>query len=265
MFFISMVARIFQAGCKSDYMVVLEGPQGLLKSSICRVLGGEWFSDTLPDITNKDASMHIKDKWLVEVSELSALGRAEASQLKAFLTRTIENYRPTYGRFYVYEPRHTVFIGTTNESVYIKDPTGGRRFWPVKVTRTDLDGISADRDQLFAEAVVAYRNGGKWWPDPEFEAQHIAPRQASRQVSDIWSEPVGAYLEARRDRQLKISAIVEECLKTSWVKMSRVDQLRLADVLTSLGWERSETTINGYRLWRCATTTMRATQVGSED
>jgi predicted P-loop ATPase len=248
MFLLAMVARIFQPGAKCDYMLVLEGPQGLLKSSACKALAGEWFSDSLPDITaGRDASQHLRGRWLIEIAELSALGKAETTLLKAFLTRQSERYRPAYGRQEVHEPRQCCFIGTTNDSIYLKDETGGRRFWPVAISRVDIDALTRDRDQLFAEAVHAHRAGARWWPDAAFERTHIAPEQEARREVDAWMEPIRYYLEDKRS--VLVSEVAREALGIENRHIGTTDQRRITKILIELKWKRRAARLHGYCPW----------------
>lgn len=248
-FVISMVARIYDPGCKADHMLILEGDQGTLKSTACRVLAGHaYFSDNLPDITTgKEVSIHIKDKWLVEVAEMDAMSRADTTALKAFVSRTVERYRPPYGRKEVIEPRQCVFVGTTNKEVYLRDETGGRRFWPVKTGRIDLEALQSDRGQVLAEAVALYRRGVPWWPNKDFEKRVIAPEQEARYEVDPWEEPVAAYL--RTKIKVTVGQVAADALGIEKSRQGTIEHRRIIVVLQRLRWERLKKDSRGNRPW----------------
>ncbi len=255
MFLISMVARIFDPGCKVDYMLVLEDEkQGTLKSTACAILAGDWFSDSLPALHHGDAvrvSMHLRGKWLIEIAELSSFNKAEAGSLKAFLTQRKEQYTPKHARCEVVEERQCVFIGTTNKRAYLRDETGGRRFWPAKVGLVDIPGLKRDREQLFAEAVQLYRDKVQWWPDREFEAEHIRPQQDARFEEDAWEAPVIEFLSKKesntdeKERNTNVMEIARQALFVDAGRVGTADQRRIVAILEREGWCRGAREASG--------------------
>ena len=253
MFMIAMVARVMEPGCKADYMVVLEGPQGIRKSSACRVLaGGKYFSDNLPPIrdSNKDLSQHLAGKWLIELAELSATSRADTEALKAFLTRTEETYRPAYGRNEVRQSRQCVFIGTTNRSEYLRDASGDRRFWPVLCSTDgnpiDIDGLRDHRDQLFAEAFHLYQRGQKWWPSADFESEYIRPEQAKRYDDHPWLGTLETHFRTHPEmKEVTVSGLLNVPIgKTA---AGRADRATVRECLQKLGWVHRRTGLQSDR------------------
>jgi hypothetical protein len=156
---ISAVARVEKPGCKADCALILEGFQGLLKSSVLRTLAQPWFTDDLADFGTKDAALQLRGVWIIELPELDSISRTDVSRIKSFMSRATDRYRPPYGRNTIEQPRQNVFGGTVNHNEYLRDETGGRRFWPLACTKVDLDGLTDARDQLWAEALARYRKG----------------------------------------------------------------------------------------------------------
>lgn len=233
---IAAVARALKPGCKADNVLMLEGAQGLGKSTLLRFLSSDaWFFDGLRDLHNKDASSALRGKWIVELPELSAMRRSDNEAVKAFLSRTEERYRPAYARLDVTEPRRCVFAGTTNTFDYLSDDTGGRRFWPVRCTAIDTDGVKRDRDQLWAEAVAAFKAGEPWWLDRDGEDQATAIT-STRSPDDPWTADVIAALNGRTETTTRDIFQHLEIPRERW---SKSETMRIAGILTRAGWVKS--------------------------
>ena len=198
MFPIALVARVYDPGCRADYMLVLEGPQGKLKSTACRVLGGPSFSDALPDVgVGKDASQHLAGKWANEISEMSALSRADTDGAQGVYDAP-GGALPARVRSQGSGAAAPVRLHRDDEQGTVpQDETGGRRYWPVTCGQINIDALKCDRDQLFAEAVDRYRHGEQWWPDAAFEREHIHQEQEARFEADPWEEPIAEWLRSR--------------------------------------------------------------------
>ena len=170
------VRRVMEPGSKWDNMLVLIGAQGLGKSELLSRLGKEWFSDSLSDMQGKDAYEALRGYWIIEVSELEAMKKAEVASTKKFISKKVDSFRVSYGKRTQDFPRQCVFFGTTNEKIFLKDPTGNRRFFPVTVgfnkpTKSIFgnEDIESEIDQVWAEAVAAWKNGEDQWIGREME------------------------------------------------------------------------------------------------
>ena len=234
---ISGVARIRKPGEKVDTILVLEGRQGIGKSRALKILAGEWFADSMPDLHTKDAALQLAGALIIEFAELDSLYRSEAGTIKAFLSRSTDRYRPPYGKNAIDAPRQVIFAGSVNESEYLKDASGGRRFWPVKCGEVfDLPGLQADRDQLWAEAVAQVNAGASWWLDDAELVAAAAEEQADRFESDPWEDSIRIFLKGEATTTL--AKVFDGCLNKPIGSWNRSDSTRLARCLQALGWER---------------------------
>lgn len=240
---IAAVARVFSPGIKFDHTLVLEGKQGIGKSTVVKILGGEWAGDMFLDPKNKDSVDAMRGKWIIELSELDdPRYKRTLPALKAFLTRTKDRVRLAYARNSKDFPRQCVFIGTINPDGvgYLSDTTGNRRFWPVYCAEIFMDGLMRDKDQLFAEAVDAYRKG---------EPLHITSRSIlkdaeievqQRVEEDPWLEVIGNWDATVSDEVERVTTkyIYEVQLAGSIKNITRSEQIRIGKILRAFGWEK---------------------------
>ena len=238
---ISGVARAVEPGCKADHCLILEGPQGRGKSSALRALAGmDFFTDYISsDLSSKEAAILCIGKWIIEFSELEGImHKAEKVEtVKAFLSRSEDNYRPVYGRYAATTPRQCIFAATTNREVYMPDESGNRRFWPVAVGEIDLNGLHRDRDQLWAEAYRLYIDGHHHWLDEDME-RVAAREQASRYDGDPWQPLIELWI-GRREK-ITIGEVLKDCLDKKAENWNKGDHMRVARCIKAIGgWQQS--------------------------
>jgi predicted P-loop ATPase len=217
-------------------VLILEGPQGILKSSALQALADPWFTDRISNLGGKDAAMEISGIWLIELAELDALLKAVLSATKGFVSRH-DRFRPPYAKHLVDRPRQCVFAGSINPiGGYLKDPTGGRRFWPVRCGVIDLQALVRDRDQLWAEAFVRFRGGAPWWLEtPELQAL-AAGEQDARFEADAWTEKLNEWLVGRQD--VSVGEVLVGALGIPQESWSQTAQNRVAKILVYHGFEQ---------------------------
>jgi len=261
---VSAVARVYEPGCKVDTMLVLEGRQGAGKTRFTRELfGADWYAEAMTSPGDKDFFQALQGRWVVEIGEMESFTKAEVGKIKQAITAQQDTYRASYARFARSYPRRCVFVGTTNEDQYLRDPTGGRRFLPVRVSAIDVSTIVSVRDQLWAEAVHLYRQGFDYWTLPAA----AEGEQEARYQADAWEEAIERWLAGGAHesaypagwdylptvngvRSCLISEVLAGALKLETGRQDMQAQKRAAHALRRLGWERRQERSAGVRASR---------------
>jgi len=275
---VAAVARAMTPGCKYDYMPILAGPQGIGKSTFLRILGQSWYSDSLQTFEGKEASEMIQGIWINEIGELSGFNRSETNAVKQFLSKTEDIYREPFGKRTMAYPRRCVFFGTTNDSEFLKDRTGNRRFWPVDVgvnasVKSVWNTLPEEVDQIWAEAFLYWQLGEKLFLIGEAEADSKLAQEAHAEsnakegiIREFVNRPIPLSWDKRTLNERRLYWCAEfgrdnrdsvkrdricaaevwcECFGGDLKYMRRADALEINSILGSIpGWERLNI---GYR------------------
>ncbi len=256
----AICARVLTPGCKFDYMVIFEGGQGVGKSTLARLLGGEYFADTGLVLGDKDSYQNLQGVLVYEWGELDSLSKAEVTKVKQFISSMKDRFRASFDRRAKDYPRQVVFIGTTNEDHYLVDPTGNRRMWPVRVTRQiDLDWFRENRAQLFAEALAYVEAGERFHPTTKEQRELFEPQQQQRQIENAIQAAVMRYLYDE-DQRVSVSGengtlvnniSAPELLSRLGISVDKQTHVLLRQATAALrqaGWVRYRST-RGDRPW----------------
>lgn len=202
--FAAAVARVMQPGCKYDYCLIVAGPEGIGKSTLFSIMGGDWFSDSLLTTEGKTGMEQLRMAWVIELSELASIKRSDVEQVKTYISRREDIYRAAFGQTVQKYPRQCVFCGTTNETHFLKGDTGNRRFWVIAtdpaLRRYDdwQSALLADRNQLWAEAVQCWRDGELLYLPSDLEAEARArQKDYNDDADDPLRDMLQSFLEAK--------------------------------------------------------------------
>jgi hypothetical protein len=229
---------VFEPGCKLDTALILQGDQGIGKSSFFSTLGGQWFDDSLQDLSSKDAFLILHKCWIQELGEFERISsKRAAGEIKAFLSRQSDCFRKPYAREAIEYPRTSVLCGSVNKLSFLLDETGNRRFWIIPVGEEckaiDLDLLAKERDGIWAAAVQAYRRGEQWWLTSQ--EQYLSSVNNERfELVDEWQVEVEHYLDSRDE--VSVGEILFNQLNIEPAHQDKPSQMRVAAILTKLGW-----------------------------
>jgi predicted P-loop ATPase len=236
---IGAVKRTFKPGCKFDTALVLFGNQGYGKSTFWRILAGEWFDDTVSGFDQNEVhKLHYF--WIEELGEIDRIqNKHDVSIVKAFLSQQVDAFRPVFTRSVCKFPRRFIIVGSTNKQEILLDSTGDRRFWIIPITKPiNNDLVKVERDQLWAAAVALYKAGEDCYLTTELELLRDQENENYR-VEDPWHEIIANHVNSRQS--LRTSEILTDVLQIPIERQDRRAQMRVADILRSLGWAKRHT------------------------
>lgn len=250
----ALAGRVLEPGIKADMVPILVGPQGCGKSSGVEALSPDpmFFTEISFAEKDDDLARKMRGRLLAEIGELRGLNTKELESIKAFVTRTHENWIPKYREFATQFPRRLVFIGTTNEDEFLADKTGNRRWLPVEVSKVDVKAIKTDLLLLWAEARETFKRlGGIQFRDAERLGASVHEQYT---IKDAWLETVEKWLDTpdlmtndipRKCEFLRASDVLRDAIGLNPEKVSRREQMRISGVLQNCGYKASRETING--------------------
>lgn len=250
--FTAIVARVYDPGCKFDYLPIIIGKQGLGKSAMLETIAikKQWYTDNLGSIDNKDVILRMRSKLIVENAELTIFDKSDPNSVKAFLSRGVDRDRLPYDRLPRDLPRQCVIIATTNKDRFLQDETGNRRMWPIEVTKINKMAIEKTLPLLYSEAVFRFKNAEKLYLD-DAEADAIARQaQEERYNQDDWQEKIAIFLE--KTTKTTNMSIWENCFFKCPSQLGFREQSRIGKIMHKLGWHKQTVvidgkTVNGYR------------------
>jgi len=245
-----MVRRVYEPGCQFDNLIILEGAQGIFKTTMLRILGGEWYAPFSIKADSKDAVDVMRGKWLLEMEELAQMRSTDIEHVKAFLSRKVDRVRLSYRMNAQDFPRQSVLIGTMNpvgDNTYFKDSTGNRRFWPIACNSyIDVEWIKENRDQIFAEAMRGWRTEPLFLDKKESLDVSIA-EQEERQAKDPWLYMIEDYLIGKNS-VTPIELLTKAC-HCSRDKITVREMTKIGICMKALGWERRQTGIHKKKFY----------------